>query len=476
MDLAEGADPFAALAQESDASAPAEQAPAPAMMTLDDDARDPFDVLSPDGALPGPAPEPVRAADPSSEPFGAPPSAESSPPASATATRRLVGRPADRRPPRPRRAAAVPGRAAQHLAAAGEGEAAIPRFLAAAREAVAEGAYGTAEAYVERALALGSLLPDTPTRRELRARAHGELARVHWEGSGPQGFTLAVALQEAESALQLAGEADSMVLVAEMRGLIAAICYDLGDAAALERALTELTLASRELLAAGEARAAARLLNDQAAVWVRLGDPVRATHLLTESRRVFADLSAPRPEDRAELAETDHLLARLPLHVAARPGLEMEALAAGVARAEEAAEVYAELGDQRELARVWETLGRLERRRGGNRRATQHLAAAFKVQVQLGDAVGLARSAAALAEVLGEAGRGDEAVACLTESIRLNAAKGSPLGLASNREGLARLVAALPGPERDRLGPQLRTLNEALSRALTRVGRVQGEA
>ena len=84
--------------------------------------------------------------------------------------------------------------------------------------------------------------------------------------------------------------------------------------------------------------------------------------------------------------------------------------------------------------------------------------------------------AAALAEVLGEAGRGDEAVACLTESIRLNAAKGSPLGLASNREGLARLVAALPGPERDRLGPQLRTLNEALSRALTRVGRVQGEA
>jgi hypothetical protein len=40
------------------------------------------------------------------------------------------------------------------------------------------------------------------------------------------------------------------------------------------------------LLNAGASLLATRLLNEQAAVYVRLGDPVRASHLLTKSREL----------------------------------------------------------------------------------------------------------------------------------------------------------------------------------------------
>jgi hypothetical protein len=60
---------------------------------------------------------------------------------------------------------------------------------------------------------------------------------------------------------------------------------------------------------------AARLLNDQAAIYVSLGDPVRATHLLERPRELFEGRLRSHADDVMaveELAETHHLLARLP--------------------------------------------------------------------------------------------------------------------------------------------------------------------
>ena len=65
---------------------------------------------------------------------------------------------------------------------------------------------------------------------------------------------------------------DPVALRAEVSTQIAGVCYELGDPASLDRALAELTEASRLLLGAGDATGAARLLNDQAAVYVRMGD------------------------------------------------------------------------------------------------------------------------------------------------------------------------------------------------------------
>src|SRR6185369_10603517 len=104
--------------------------------------------------------------------------------------------------------------------------------------------------------------------------------------------TLAGALSEIEAARASLVEGDPPPLKAEAAQLVAAVLYDIGDLPSLSRALEELTLASRLLLDAGDAQGAARLLNDQAAVYVRLGDPVRAMHLLSESRRIFEERAA----------------------------------------------------------------------------------------------------------------------------------------------------------------------------------------
>src|SRR5690606_6528571 len=116
----------------------------------------------------------------------------------------------------------------------------------------------------------------------------------------------------------------------ELSYLLAGVCYDRGDLRSLERALDELVGATRLLLDAQRGRQAARLLNDQAAIYVRLGDPVRASHHLTRAREFFEEILAREPGDRLareELAETDHLLARLPMHAPIRPGREAEAWA-----------------------------------------------------------------------------------------------------------------------------------------------------
>jgi tetratricopeptide (TPR) repeat protein len=239
-----------------------------------------------------------------------------------------------------------------------------------------------------------------------------------------------------------------------------------------------LTETSRRLLNAGESLLATRLLNDQAAVYVRLGDAVRATHLLSTSRELFEGRLRQNPNDAMaieELAETNHLLARLLLHVQMRPGREAEAYAMGLEHARAAEHAYQRLGQRQKLARVWETLGRLALQQGQLQTAQERLSAALELQRQIGDVTGLARSTAALADLCVVAGQLDDAVALLANSIALNFEKGSPIGLAFNRRALgalAKATAQAHGPETERFRGALAEIESRLAQAESVLGRL----
>jgi tetratricopeptide (TPR) repeat protein len=337
-------------------------------------------------------------------------------------------------------------RAAGHLAAAGEPEAGAERYFAAARQAAAMGAYPQAAAHDRKALALLDGLPASARRRRLRLAILLDLGRLRWHAAGPDAsFGLSSALEVLEAARACLQSDDPPELVAEVAALIAGVCHDIGDLHSLERALDELAAASRRLLSAGDALGAARLLNDQASVYLRLGDPVRAAHLLGESKKIFEERAASDPVAMVEMAETDHLFATIPLHVAARPGRESDALSMGLDHAIAAERVYRKLGAPRELARVWETMGRIELRKGRNPRAMERFSSAMQVQESIGDLIGLARSTAGLSELLLAMGRARDALALLAESVGFNLEKGSPLGLAYNRRAFDAMIARIPG-------------------------------
>jgi tetratricopeptide (TPR) repeat protein len=298
----------------------------------------------------------------------------------------------------------------------------------------------------EQALQLLDTLPPSNRRALLRAQLLLERGRLQWHGAllgAP--FTLQEALASLEAAQASLPHDAPPEVVGQLAAVLAGICYDLGDLPALQRALEVLTEQSRRLMHSGESLLATRLLNDQAAVYVRLGDPVRASHLLAQSRQLFEHRLHTTPNDvmaAEELAETNHLLARLLFHAQMRPGREAEAYAIGLEHAHAAERAYQRLSQPHKLARVWETIGRLELQRGQLQAAQQHLAAALDLQRQLGDVTGLARTAAALADLCVQTGRLKDAVALLTDSITLNFEKGSPLGLAFNRRALGALANA----------------------------------
>ena len=358
-------------------------------------------------------------------------------------------RPGDRRaggPGGPRRDQA---RAADHLSRAGEVEAAAERYAHAAAEASAIGAHSQAMAHGKKALQVLEGLPPSPGRRRFRIQLLLAVARLQWQAASTHGdkpdpsFSLPRALSTAETAWSEVHHDDPVELITDVHTLIAGICYDLGDIRSLERGLDELTQASRMLLEAGDTIGAARFLNDQAAIFVRLGDPVRAAHLLSRSREIFEKQSSDDPVTILELAETHHLLARLPLHARIRPGREQDAYDMALDHAGIAEQNYSELGRSREIGRVWETMGRLELARGRLDEAMERLASALQLQSQIGDITGLARSTAALSEVLVKDGKLREAIDLLGDSILLNREKGSPIGLAFNHRALTALIAAV---------------------------------
>ena len=348
-------------------------------------------------------------------------------------------------------------RAAQYLHGAGKIEDAVTHLIAAARQVASRRDAPRALWLTRRALDMVETLPSTQPSRALRARVLAEIGRIQWRGAAVgTPFSLADALDTAERARAVLGEDEASVLRAELLALIAGICYDLGDDEALARAASALTRASRLLSRAGAPVDAARLLNDQAAVLVRFGDPVQAVYLLERSRQIFAAMHARDADDAVatrELAETHHLLARIPTHAQVAPGKEQRAFEIGLAHAARAATHYQRIGDARALARVWETMGRLELVLGHLDHSEEHLGRALFIQRRLSDVTGLARTVAALSKLL--LARDDHAAALslLAESAELNAHKGSPRGLIFNLRAfdeLAQSIAELP-PERAQL-------------------------
>ncbi len=311
------------------------------------------------------------------------------------------------------------------------------RLLQEARQAFMEGRDRAASSLAARAISTLDALPPSRARRLLRVEILADLGQYRRESPGSNGGTrLADALRLVDEARGLLEPGDPVELAAGVHALLGSLCYDLGDPSSLEKGLDAFSTAIRLLDAAGQPIAAARLLNDQAAVWVRLGDPVRATHLLRTSREVFEQRAESDDDARIELAETDHLLARLPFHVAAKAGQQAVAYAAAIEHAERAGAIYEGLDRVPELARVWETLGRLELKRGNLDQAAERLLEAVAVQQRIGDLLGLARSTAALSEGLALADRMPEAMSLLADSIELNLRHGTPLGLAHNRRAL----------------------------------------
>lgn len=356
-------------------------------------------------------------------------------------------------------------RAARHLVAAGDYDGAAGRFVEAAHEASRIGAFAEALGFARSALALVTQLPATEPRRLLKARVLLEIGRLQWQTHGPGvDFTLGGALQSLDGAAELLAGEHAPGLRAELAAAIAAVCYDIGDQTHLERALGELQAANQELQASGDNLGAARLLNDLAALHVRLGDARRATHLLHQSRQVFAARAEGDTQAARELAETDHLLARLPLH--GDPSTDAAALQVALEHAQAAERSCRGLGLDREQARVWETMGRLELRSGRHDAAAELLTRAVEAQQRQGDVVGLARSSAALADVLTSRGRHYEALAVLGESVELNLEKGSVRGLGFNREALDALQEALPAQQRLELSYEIRRVEQRLEAAI----------
>ncbi|MBZ5712847.1 hypothetical protein [Nannocystis pusilla] len=335
-------------------------------------------------------------------------------------------------------------RAAEHMRLAGEFDAAAQHLCEAARKAAEMGAPQAAAQHAQNALALLTTLPNSGGRRLLRVQALIELGRLQWQSAGYEfGFTLTQAQATLESAREVLESDAPVELAADLAQAIAGVCFDLGDGRSLERALAELSAAGAMLQAAGDATGAACLLNDQAAVLVRMGDPGRALQLLRQSRKVFDPHVNTDPVALRELAETEHLFARLPLHAQLRAGREDEGFAMGLEHARAAERAYRELGEARELGRVWDTIGRLELRSGRTEAAKERLDAAAEVQTQLGDLTGLAQTTEALSEVLALLGRDAEAVTLLRDSVVFNRDKGSPLGLMQNRRSFTRLSERL---------------------------------
>jgi hypothetical protein len=332
----------------------------------------------------------------------------------------------------------------------------------AALAALSSGRYAAAIDAAGRALT-GAEGGADPNRPWLEASAWLVIGRCRWLMSGTEPASLDGALDALERARERAATEHQPALQAEIASMIANVCYDMGTPAALERALVEITRGSELWLDAGHPLDAARLLNDEAAIWVKRGNSVRANQLLLRSREVFERLARTHPVARLELLETEHLLARLMLHSVAPSGRNDDVARVGIEHALAAEAGYRDLNSRRELGRVWETLGRLELRIGRLDEATDWLERALRLQREIGDAIGSARTSAALSEVFAAAQDFPRALARLAESVALNSEKGVAAGLQYNLASLRRLEAILPSALVDQAG----ALGQRLVRALS---------
>lgn len=370
-------------------------------------------------------------------------------------------------------------RAAEYLRSAGRVEEAVGHLLTAARQIASRRDAPRALLIARRALALIESVPSTEPARKLRARVLAEIGRIQARGAvvGPP-FSLPEALTTVEQALEILDQDRALALRAEILCLRAGICYDIGDEDSLGLASESLTQAARLFSQAGASVDAARLLNDQAAVLVRFGDPVQAVYLLERSRHLFEDMHRRHPDDEVaarELAQTHHLLARMPTNAPIRPGQEHRANEAGLAHARRALSLYQSLGDARALGRVWETMGRLELNLEQHDLAEDYLSRALLLQRRLGDVIGVARTSAALSELLLMRDEHEDALALLAESASHNARKGSPRGLVFNIRALddfAQAIIELDPARVAAIEPRLAELDDFLSQVAEDLGLV----
>ncbi|MEZ4444373.1 MAG: hypothetical protein R3B72_35190 [Polyangiaceae bacterium] len=358
----------------------------------------------------------------------------------------------------------APDRAAEHAEAAGERSLAAQRYLDAARKASAIGAQGRAMELIDRALSLSMTMAPSPERRRLRVAALLEAARIKWyaAGDGEQTYGLDAAADLVDEARSEVSPADPPELRAEIAALTARIDYDVGGPERLDHGLVELQRAREVLLDAGRPIQAARLLNDEAAILARKGQIEAAAEQLRRAREVFVQ-HADTDVGRLELAETNLLAARLILHAAPEHQRDPETLGFALECARQAERSFAQLGDQREQARAWEMLARLELLRDRGAEAMRYLQAAVAAQEQLGDVVGLARSTGALADLMVAGGLHEDALALLRDSIELNLRKGSRQGLAYNQRALVDLEERLTDEERSALRIPMAELQRELS-------------
>jgi hypothetical protein len=385
------------------------------------------------------------------------------------------------RPPEAARAEADHVRAARHLVAVGDLEGAARQLFEAAREAASMGLAAQALTQGRDALALLAELPANEGRRALRAELLLTLGMLQWHGGGAGAdFSLAAAratLLEARAAVRAT---DPAALRGAIAAAIAGVAGDSGDITALDEALAELNETTRSLMAEGAALEAARLLNDQAALLLRAGDPVRAAWLIQQARGVFAQrvealdaaALARDPSPLAELAETDHLYARLPLHAPARAGRAADALALGREHGLAALELYRRIGDPREVARVLVTLAELELKADHPHRVRELLGEALQLQESIGDVLGIAHASGVFAELEARLGSFSEAIRRLGDAVAFHVDKGSALGVAMARRAFVRVVTAARGAG----DPAALAAVEAFAEELARAEELVGEA
>lgn len=372
-------------------------------------------------------------------------------------------------------------RAADHFEAAGQRGEAIAHRLKVVKNLALQGDGRRAWLVLEEIAAQVAGVAAGGAKELLDARIQLERGRIEWLAmTASDDFSLTGAKKATELAYDAMPKSAPVEVKLDLAETLAGICFDLGDLESLERALALLATSSRELLEQGHALEAARLLNDHAAILLRAGDPVQASHLLSESKKLFEARLGERPGDAAtmrEIAETDHLTARIPFHARLRPGREDDAYALALEHARGAEQLYQRLGSEREIGRVWETMGRLEMKRGRMQLAQARFEAALGVEERLGDLTGLARVTAAMAELLVVSGRPEAALLVLAESIDLNRRAGSPLGLALNEQAFAelrRVMDAMPLGREDGwlANPKVR---EVLRRVETGLGEAAAE-
>jgi len=346
----------------------------------------------------------------------------------------------------------------------GDRRAFVEGLLHAAEEAEAAGEVEYAWVHGLRALGEARALPSAEAL-VLEGRIRTCLGRVQAGGAGAGGqFSLPVALEQLDAAVSCLAEGP-VLLRSEARHALALAAYELGEDNEIDHGIEELVTAVQELGAEGHDLAAARLLNDLAALLLSRGDPDRAQSLLGDSRRLIAAHS-DHPVAEIELAETEHLLGRLPLHVVLPLETRDDAAQDALEHVARATRSYAALGLRRPYAHTLETRARLLMMLGRGDEAGVALTEALPLQEQLGDALGLARSSAALADLLLSRGRPGEALAALNESVRVNLHKGSRTGMAANLEALGRLEDALPAELRPELDETTEVIRDALQRQL----------